>query len=146
MRWPALPGASVDLIVYPRLNIPLRHRWFIVLLALALLGARLGSAHLHMCFDGTEPAASTHYVDDVGSHDGDSSGMGDHQDFDVSLDQDALVKASKSLFGSLLLAVGLLLFLLLPPSCGPRVAHSRFRLMLPRSPHSWRPPLRGPPR
>lgn len=128
------------------LNIPLRQPGLIVLLALVLLCARLGSAHLHLCFDGTAPPASTHYVEDPVAHDGDSAAVGEHQDFEVSLHQEALVKASKSLLGLPLLAVGLLLFLSLPSSRDPRVTHARVHPFLPRAPHCWRPPLRGPPR
>ena len=115
--------------------------WLLLLVCGAVLFARLGSAHLHLCLDGSEPAASLH-VTDPGHHADHHSDPG-HDVRDVSLLDDALTKSGKSGFDlPLLLAASWLAILLFarlritaadPPP--PPTSPPRFR----------RPPLRGPP-
>lgn len=121
------------------LNRPL----LLTLLLAALLTARVGGAHLHLCFDGSEPPASLHFSD-AGHHD-DHHADEAHDDVDVSLIAEAAAKLGKlSLDLPLLVTASLILFGLWlaaqrPPSPyrGPRAASD---------PYSLRPPVRGPPR
>lgn len=117
-------------------------RWLMVLLCVAVLVTRVGAMHLHLCFDGQEPTASiqsgTPGMDDL---------VPSHQDKDLSLVGDALIKSldSAAALPALLVAAVLLFMLGLP-----RNTHfSRFfdRSFIPaaRGFH-LRPPLRGPPR
>lgn len=67
-------------------------RSWIALLALASFAVPAIGAHLHLCLDGagSEPPASVH-VSDVGSHHPESADS-DHNDVDLSLDREAMVK------------------------------------------------------
>lgn len=115
--------------------------WLLTLICAALLFARLGGAHLHLCLDGSEPPASLH-VTDSGHHADHHDGQA-HDDRDVSLVGDVLTKSGKSGFDLPLLLVAFWLVILLfarlrmtaadPPQ--PSVSPPRF----------CRPPLRGPP-
>lgn len=116
--------------------------WLLILVCVALLLSRVGSAHLHLCFDGKEPAASLHFVD--GGHHADHHVGEAHDDLDLSLIGDALNKSGKlGLDLSLLLFAAFCLSFLLftrrhiAPVDPPRAK--------PTSPRSIRPPLRGPP-
>jgi len=106
---------------------------------------RVGGLHVHMCLDGSEPPVSFH-VEDSGLHHLDEVAAAEtHEDRDLAIASDLVVKKP---FGdldlSLLAAFGaLLLFLLARPrellAFAPlpvRVRSARTRL---------RPPLRGPP-
>jgi hypothetical protein len=115
--------------------------WLLTLVCAALLFARLGGAHLHLCFDGSELPASLHVTDS--GHHADHHDGATHDDRDVWLLGDALTQSGKSGFALPLLLVALwlvtLLFtrLRLVPSAPPRVADS--------PPRFCRPLLRGPP-
>jgi hypothetical protein len=121
-------------------------RLLVALLCVGVLILRIGGAHLHLCFDGSEPPIAMH-LGDSGVHHADhqESADGPHSDQDVGMGADALVKKP---YGSLeipLLALlcGLLLFYVarlrdvLPPFASPP-QRSPIRAHL-------RPPLRGPP-
>lgn len=134
----------ISLISCPGVSISPSHRLVLILLVVALLGVRLGGAHVHLCFDGSEPPASVHYEDDVGSHHGEPGAPGNPGDVDISLAGELILKASKP---SLDLPVALLgaLILWLPirvlawrdpaPRRAPVPLPLRLRL----------PPARGPP-
>lgn len=115
--------------------------WLLTLVCAAMLFARLGGAHLHLCFDGSEPPASLHVTDS--GHYADHHDREAHDDRDVSLLGDALIKSDKpGLDLPLLLAAFWLVVLLfarprMVPADSPQVAVS--------SPRFFRPPLRGPP-
>ena len=73
----------------------LRHRsllrvW-IALISLAVMAMPVSGAHLHLCFDGGEPPATFHPVEDGSAHD-DPAASGAHNDKDVSLQGVALAK------------------------------------------------------
>jgi hypothetical protein len=120
-------------------------RWMIAMLCVALIVLRVGGAHLHLCFDGSEPPMSYHVGDSSIHHTGEHGAEETHSDRDVAIGEDLLIKKP---FGDqdlalALFAIAVFLFIL------PRVLHS-----LPRGPHTppaprttWRlrPPLRGPP-
>ncbi|WP_439638795.1 hypothetical protein [Nevskia sp.] len=116
-----------------------------LLACLAFLVMRLGGAHLHHCFDGSEPGNAVHFADAglhhsaAGDRMADASGHGadgapHHDDLDTGVASDPLGKLSPpeptALIG-LLLAVMLLPRLSTPrrrrqPSSGGRRAHPTF--------------------
>ena len=116
-------------------------RLALFLLCLAVLCARLGGAHLHLCLDGQEAPLSVHANEPGHSdaHHGDPT----HSDQDVSLVSDALTPLSK-LFADLptLLAVVSLLLGAWAQRTPPRAAVAAARASQTRFHH---PPLRGPP-
>jgi hypothetical protein len=122
-----------------------RPRFLIAFVCVAMVVLRVGGLHIHMCLDGSEPPMSFH-VEDSGVHHLDEVATADaHEDRDLAIASDLVIKKP---FGdldlSLLAAFGaLLLFLLARPrellAFAPlpvRVRSARTRL---------RPPLRGPP-
>lgn len=120
----------------------------LALICVALLWARTGVAHLHLCFDGREAPTTlhlsdaAHHADDHGGHHGAHE---IHSDVDVPLGEQPLTKPGKlvqdlTLF---LLAATCLAFLSFPRERParraepPAFASAVLRLL---------PPLRGPPR
>jgi hypothetical protein len=117
--------------------------WLLTLLCALLLATRLGGAHLHLCFDGSEPPASLHLTD-IGLHHGEFDAGSEHQDQDIALADEVLAKLFKSQLDlpALLLAAMFLWGLLeLAQTYTPRPA----RGFAPSAAHSLRPPPRGPP-
>jgi hypothetical protein len=127
-------------------------RWILATVCLSLLIMRISGAHLHLCFDGSEPPLSYH-VADSGIHHADEHDHGlthetaheqSHDDRDLDVGQDLLIKklAAKDLTLALI-TFALLLFLVSVSSGMARTAYlpppsKRLRAHL-------RPPLRGPP-
>src|SRR5690349_13843461 len=75
-------------------------RTLLILLCIGLVIMRVGGAHLHYCFDGSEPPVTLH-VESHGAHHSDPGvSASGHADMDVALGVDALIK--KSLFLDLL--------------------------------------------
>ena len=71
-------------------------RIWITLISLAVMAMPVSGAHLHLCFDGGEPPATFHAVEDGSAHD-DEAATGAHNDKDVSFQQDvALAKKQHS--------------------------------------------------
>ena len=60
---------------------------------MAFLSMRMADAHLHMCFDGQEPASSWHVGESEPHHE--SSGEAGHVDADVAVGVLLLLKAGK---------------------------------------------------
>lgn len=119
------------------------HPLLAVLLCLALIMVRVGGAHLHLCFDGTEPPASYHAFDDSVHHElPDVSVM--HQDADVALSGVMYSKPGKSAgdLYVLLFAIALAWTLLRRPR---RLPSPRPPLLTCSAPRLLRPYLRGPP-
>ena len=110
--------------------------------ALAFLIAGLLGAHLHLCFDGQEPATALHVLD--GDHlDHHTDVEREHRDIDV----DPLGKPLSKLYKSELPSPALLLLallLVLPHGGAVPPLPRRLCLHLP-PPRRWRPPLRAPP-
>lgn len=134
---------------------PSWHAALLAIICLAVLWARSGGAHLHLCFDGSEPPSSlhlsvgAHHADDhsgLHSHHGEHDAGQAHSDLDVPLADSPLAKPGKlvqdlPLF--LLAAVALFAFLGSPRQ--PRGVRE------PPTLPAWAvlhlvPPLRGPPR
>jgi len=115
--------------------------WLLTLVCAVLLFARLGGAHMHLCFDGSGPPASLHVTDS--GHHADHHDREAHDDRDVWPIGDALTQSGKlGMDQPLLLTAFWLVILLftrprLVPADPPRVALS--------PPRFCRPPLRGPP-
>src|SRR5689334_20824104 len=59
-------------------------RVWIALISLAVMAMPVSGAHLHLCFDGGEPPATYHAVEDGSAHDHPAA-AGTHNDKDVSL-------------------------------------------------------------
>lgn len=106
-----------------------------------LLALRFGDAHLHLCFDGQEPAATMHVLDTGPEHSPAVSGT--HVDENIEMSADGLTKPSKLDIPPLLVAgfLALLLIFARPSVPGPR----RVGGTLPSDPAGLRPPSRGPP-
>jgi hypothetical protein len=131
-------------------------RWILATLCLSLLVMRISGAHLHLCFDGSEPPLSYHVADsgihhvggpDHGNaheHSREHSHEQSHDDRDLDVGQDLLLKklAGKDVTLALI-AFALLLFLL---SRSPAVTRTAYHPPPPGRPRAYlRPPLRGPP-
>jgi hypothetical protein len=115
--------------------------WLLTLICAALLFARLGGGHLHLCLDGSEPAASLHVANP--EHHADHHSDPGHDVRDVSLLDDALTKSGKSDLDLPLLLAALWLM---------TVLFARLRITAAAPPPPWtsrprfcRPPRRGPP-
>ncbi len=107
---------------------------------------RVGGAHLHYCFDGLEPPVSLHIDGHAGSHHMDSGvSAGGHEDVDVSVGVDALVKKVPTLLDLLGLIGALVVLLHLLPRVRSVVPSVDFFLPVSATRAYLRPPLRGPP-
>lgn len=121
-------------------------RTLLILLCTGIVMLRVGGAHLHYCFDGSEPPVTLHIDGHVGSHHMKGGvSAGGHEDMDVSVGVDALVKKVPTLLDLLGLIAALAFFLHLLPRVQTVVPS--FDLVLPFSTRRayLRPPLRGPP-
>jgi hypothetical protein len=115
----------------------------LTLVCVALLVARIGGAHLHLCFDGSEPPASLHVLD-VGLHSGVSADS-EHHDYDLMLGEQTLAKyGDHEIDLPALLLTALVLLLVVP--LARRAAIVRSPAPRVRAPSSLHPPPRGPPR
>ena len=114
----------------------------IALLCLVVIASPVG-AHLHLCFDGQEPAASLHLIDD-GMHHPDSGLDRPHHDAEVNVDTHGLPKLDKY---ATFAAARVMVWLLLGPAPSVRVARARARRRPRDRPRSYlRPLTRAPPR
>lgn len=113
------------------------------LLCLALLMVRVGGAHLHLCFDGTEPPASYHVLD-VDPHHESPGADAAHQDADVALTADMYSKPGKSV-DHLPLALMTAIFALALIRRQRTSTSPDYAPALPTARALLRPPLRGPP-
>lgn len=122
-----------------------RSRFLIALLCVAMVALRVGGLHVHMCLDGSEPPMSFHVADSGVHHVDEIAADASHEDRDLAIASDLVVKKPFGDFDlSLLAAIGVLLLFLIarPRELRPfspltvRVRSARTRL---------RPPLRGPP-
>jgi hypothetical protein len=120
----------------------------LAVICVVVVAMRLTGAHLHLCFDGSEPPAAVHFDHDAGLHhlDDEHEAMHTdaHSDTDLNLIADALVKKTAGfelldLFAVFSLLLCLLIFnkqrLIYFDSVAGAFATRDY----------WRPPLRGPP-
>ena len=138
--------AEPPAILRPMLRLRSQSRALLILLCIGIVMMRVGGAHLHYCFDGSEPPVGLHIDGHAGGHhvNGDESAS-EHADMDVKTGVDALIKKNPTPFDVL----GLIAMRNALGRLSPRmqvVAHS-FDLVLPFSAQRahFRPPLRGPP-
>lgn len=112
-----------------------------LLLGIALLMTHGVGGHLHLCFDGQEPAVSMHAAD--GDH-AEHQSISGHNDQNIELSSVVIAKLwSQSLdSAALLFVVTALLFFALPNL--PRTPFG-ISFALGASPKFLHPPLRGPP-
>lgn len=120
-----------------------KHSLLLVTACVAILAMRVTGVHLHLCFDGQEPAQSLHWTD-AGIHESEAHVASTHSDVDLSLFGDALIKKLPSGFDlPALLGFVFALFTLslVPVSHRPDRAqvHSKSR------DRYFQPPLRAPP-
>jgi len=120
-----------------------RSYWFVGLLCVLLIGARISGAHWHLCFDHAEPPQTVH-VGDIDHH-GDFTSNVPHQDVDLQLVDDGLLKNLLSGVDAPTL-LSLILCLWLLPRRARSVPHSHYRVPAflndPRPLHA---PPRAPP-
>jgi hypothetical protein len=120
----------------------IRHPFILLLALLAFAFGRLTGAHLHLCFDGSEPPLTLHTADSA--HVDHHAGETHHEDLDVEPLGDLLAKSAQLVMLAVFAAAILLLALLAPP--WRLLAIDRESLRLPRPPPRFlRPPLRAPP-
>jgi len=119
-------------------------RLWIAIVSVAVVAMPVSGAHLHLCFDGNEPAAAVHAVEDGHHHAGEGA-TPSHHDVDVSLTSSALAKKlDRSLDLPPLLTAALLV--LWTPGEPVGVVSPEFTATpLPESPLAITPPARGPP-
>jgi len=122
-------------------------KFLLSLMCIVVVAIRLSGAHLHLCFDGSEPPAAMHFDGDAGLHHlgtGEHADEAEHADKDVNLIADALVKKT-GVFDLLVVLVALALFLKFLPFVSRLLPQAD--LLLPVNSHRshLRPLLRGPP-
>jgi hypothetical protein len=119
-------------------------RIWIALISLAVMAMPVSGAHLHLCFDGGEPPATFHALEDGSAHE-DTNGAGAHNDKDVSLQGAALAKKHDGALG-LPAALAATVLVIRLPVTAPVPAFDT-HVAIPSPPRVTRvlPPLRAPP-
>lgn len=112
--------------------------------AFALFAVQPSGAHIHLCFDGQEPARSYHASDVTGDHHGGGESRDSHQDQDVSVVEPAAAKKSAQA-GGLGPALIAALLTLLPPPDRSIARDVTTQNPEPKLPDLFLPLLRGPP-
>jgi hypothetical protein len=118
-------------------------RWFWLVL-IAFLATRLVDVHLHLCFDGQEPASAVHMADGAVHDDADHVDK-DHADRDVDMFDAILLKKLADPSDALMALFVATLLLGLLPARAHRVPLGTDPPIVLRSLLLLRPPLRGPP-
>ena len=122
------------------------------MLCVAVITLRVGGAHLHLCFDGSEPPVSLH-MSDAGSHHADDHPANEphaavadfaHDDQDVGVGGDLVSKKTSSDVDLFILGLVFALLLFFVERRRAAAPASRDPVSLPFRFH-LRPPLRGPP-
>lgn len=123
---------------------PKFQRWLVMMLCIVLLGARVGGAHLHLCFDGQESPVSVHLIDDNLEQHAPFLSAPRH-DQDISIFADFIAKSSQVKIDLPPMLLAALVSLLLVV-CHTRAPLLRRRVVLAiTAPPELLPPLRGPP-
>ncbi|MGH8035515.1 MAG: hypothetical protein ACRETN_11020 [Nevskiales bacterium] len=115
----------------------------LVFFCITLLVMRAAGVHLHLCLDGQEAPQVWHWSD-AGLHNDDEHTSGPHADFDLDLNDEALLKGAKSGFDLpflLLAALGLFALLRMPGPLRAIETQPTFS----RASRYFQPPLRAPP-
>lgn len=117
-------------------------RWVLLPFIVAFLVARLTGAHLHLCFDGSEPLAQLH-VSDSAELDHHSDEPQGHDDVDVDALGSVVAKLAKLDLPAVALVAWCLALLVLVVTRQP--ARQSFHRPPHRPPRFLRPLLRAPP-
>jgi hypothetical protein len=124
-------------------------RWIIGFALVAFVIARLTGAHLHMCFDGSEPLAQLHVSDTAGvdhhaaESDHHAAVSQTHDDVDVDMLGSVLAKNAKFDLPAIVLAASCLALIYVAVVRQP--VPTNVWQPPPRPPRYLRPLLRGPP-
>ena len=114
------------------------------LACVALLVARIGGAHLHVCLDGAEAPVSFHtnMLEPYSDHDRSAQFS---SDWDLNLLGDVVAKKVDNGIDTLMPLLGIALLLTLPLTNSILIPHPRQRPISLSSVRRFRPPLRAPP-
>ncbi len=119
-------------------------RALLVLACALLILARVSGTHLHLCFDGVEPQSSLHLVED-GDADRHFGANSPHEDLDVSLVANVLVKQDSAGVDLLPILLAATIVLGLLRLAAARVLYPRPQAFVLTPVFELRPPPRGPP-
>jgi hypothetical protein len=119
-------------------------RVWIALVSLAVVAMPVSGAHLHLCFDGSEPPATFHPVEDGSVHDGCPTGVS-HNDKDVSLQGVALAKKHDGALDLPTAITAAVLVIRMPVTAPAPVFESDVATPIPLRVARLLPPLRAPP-
>ncbi len=123
---------------------PVFLRLWIAIISVAVLAMPVSGAHLHLCLDGNEPAATMHSTDD-GVHHEEGGASPVHRDVDVSVTSSALAKKLDGSFDLSGLVAVAFIVLRIPVERAVTAFPESTTPILIRSIAELRPPLRGPP-
>lgn len=119
-------------------------RVWMAIIAIAVLAMPVNGAHLHLCFDGGEPPATVHSLED-GAHHEESGADVVHRDVDVSIANSALAKKYDQSLDSPGLIATAIVVLRVPVSGAVVPLPDRSAVLVPDPELRLLPPLRGPP-
>ena len=119
-------------------------RIWIALISLAVMAMPVSGAHLHLCFDGGEPPATFHALEDGSAHE-DASDTGAHNDKDVSLQGAALAKKHDGALGLPTALAAAVLVIRLPVTAPVPAFDTDVATPTPLRITRLLPPLRAPP-
>jgi hypothetical protein len=119
-------------------------RFWIALVSLAVMAMPVSGAHLHLCFDGSEPPTTFHPAEDGSAHDEEAID-GAHNDKDVSLQGVALAKKHDSALDLPTALTVAVLVIRMPVTAPVPVFESDVATPIPLRIARVLPPLRAPP-
>lgn len=117
-------------------------RVWIVTLMVTIFAMPVSGAHLHLCFDGQEPAAAMHEVQDGVHHAGSKV---QHHDRDVSVTGSAVIKKADGVLDLPVLLTAAFVLQRLPILSSDAPKPSRTATLLSDQTVRLLPPSRGPP-
>jgi len=123
---------------------PVLLRLWIAIVSVAVLALPVSGAHLHLCFDGNEPAATLHAAEDGVHHDGVGASPV-HNDVDVSIANNALAKKFDRTFELPGLIAAAFVIVWIPLSGAAVPPPDRAATLVPHPQLRLLPPLRAPP-
>jgi hypothetical protein len=129
---------------------PILLRLCLASVSIAVMAMPVSAAHLHLCFDGSEPPATLHSVEDGVHHSGglhDQAAGADivHHDVDVSLASSALAKKLDVSYELPGLIAAAFVVLRMPLSEAAVSPPDRAATLIPAPQLRLLPPLRAPP-
>ena len=119
-------------------------RIWVALISLAVMAMPVSGAHLHLCFDGGEPPATFHAVEDGSAHDGPAVD-GAHNDKDVSLQDAVLAKKHDGALDLPTALAAVALVIRLPVAAPAPAFDTNVATPIPLRVARVLPPLRAPP-